>query len=191
MMEELNQEIKNCIDVLHKGGLILYPTDTIWGIGCDATNEKAVENVFKLKRREGSKNVIVLLDHEGKLLSYVQEVPETAWDLIEFSKRPLTIVYDGAKNLAANVIAEDGTAAIRITRDEFCKRLIEKFRKPIVSTSANISGQPVPARFENIDSVIQNGVDYVVNLRQSEKMDASPSTIIRLKRNGEFKFIRN
>ena len=190
-MEDLNQEIKTCIEVLQRGGLILYPTDTVWGIGCDATNEKAVDKVFKLKRREGSKSVIVLLDHEGKLLSYVQDVPETAWDLIEFSKRPLTIVYDSAKNLASNVIAEDGTAGIRITRDEFCKRLIEKFRKPIVSTSANISGEAVPGRFDNIDPVIINGVDYVVNLRQSEKMDALPSTIIRLKRNGEFKFIRN
>ena len=189
-MEEINQEIKTCLGVLQRGGLILYPTDTVWGIGCDATNEIAVSKIFKLKKRELSTSVLVLLDHEGKLLSYVKEVPEAAWDLIEFSQKPLTIVYDSAKNLAKNVIAKDGTVGIRITRDEFCKRLIEKFRKPIVSTSANISGVPVPANFDSIDPEIISGVDYVVNLRQHEKANATPSTIIRLKVNGEFKMIR-
>jgi L-threonylcarbamoyladenylate synthase len=170
--------------------LILYPTDTIWGIGCDATNEEAVAKIFKLKKREDSKSMIILLDSEARLPSYIREVPEVAWDLIECADTPLTIIYDGAKNLAKNVVAEDGSIGIRITKDEFCKRLIEKFRKPIVSTSANISGNDAPASFSDIDEDIINGVDYVVNLRQEELSKSSPSAIIKLGVGGEVKIIR-
>jgi len=189
-MDELADEIKICVDVLRKGGLILYPTDTIWGIGCDATDEEAVRRIFGLKKRDDSKSMILLLDNEAKLQSYVREVPEMAWDLIECAEKPLTIIYDGARNLASNVIAEDGSVAIRVTKDEFCKKLVERFRKPIVSTSANISGNPPPQSFSDIDETIPDGVDYVVNLRQHETSKASPSTIIRLRVNGQFEFIR-
>ncbi len=189
-MSELLNEIKNCVGVLNRGGLILYPTDTIWGIGCDATNEKAIEKIFRLKKRTNFKSLIVLLDLETKLLSYIKEVPEVAWDLIDFAEKPLTIIYDGGKNLAKNVVAEDGSVGIRITKDEFCKKLIEKFRKPVVSTSANFSGKESPAAFDDIDPDIIAGVDYVVNLRQHEKISSSPSTIIKLGTKGEIKIIR-
>jgi L-threonylcarbamoyladenylate synthase len=189
-MEEILTEIKKCVDVLGRGGLILYPTDTIWGIGCDATNESAVEKIFRLKKRSDSKSMIILLDNEVKLQSYVREVPEVAWDLIEFAEKPLTIVYDGGKNLANNLIAQDGSIGIRVTKDDFCKMLISKFRKPIVSTSANISGNEPPPSFSYIDQAIIEGVDYVVNLRQSETSRNSPSSIIKLGAKGELKMIR-
>ena len=185
-----SSEIVNAIKVLSEGGIILYPTDTIWGIGCDATNDEAVKKIFLLKKRSESKSMIVLLDQESKLLSYVKQVPEVAWDLIEFAEKPMTIIYDGAKNIAPHVIAEDGSVGIRVTKDEFCKRLIGKFRKPIVSTSANISGKDVPEGFEKIDPAIISGVDYVVNLRQNEKNNSSASTIIKLGLHGEIKIIR-
>jgi len=190
MTDEMNDEIKKCLEVLQRGGIILYPTDTIWGIGCDATNEKALAEIFKIKSRADAKSMIILLDNEARLSSYVREVPEAAWDLIEYSEKPLTIIYDGAKNLASNAIAEDGSIGIRITKDEFCKKLVERFRRPIVSTSANISGNPPPQGFADIEESIIKGVDYVVNLRQNEGGQSQPSTIIRLKTNGEFSFIR-
>lgn len=189
-MENLHNEIKNCIDVLKSGGLILYPTDTVWGLGCDATNESAVAKIFKLKQRSDSKSLIILIDNENRLLSYVQQVPEQAYQLIEFTEKPLTIVYEGAKNLAGNVINSDGTIGIRVTKDLFCKNLLERFRKPIVSTSANISGQPNPSCFSDINSSIIAGVDYVVNLRQEEKMNPAPSAIIKLGTKGEIQFLR-
>lgn len=189
-MEEIIAEINKCIEVLKQGGTILYPTDTIWGIGCDATNEKAVTKVYELKKRADSKSMIVLLDTESRLLSYVREVPEQAWDLIEYAEKPLTIIYPEARNLAANVMAEDKSIAIRITKDEFCKRLVGKFHKPLISTSANISGKPLPSSFSDIDKEILSGVDYIVNLRQKEKSLATPSTIIKLGLRGEFKIIR-
>jgi L-threonylcarbamoyladenylate synthase len=189
-MDNFNDEIIKCIDVLKSGGLILYPTDTIWGIGCDATNENAIEKIFRLKKREDNKSMILLLDNEMKLQSYVREVPEVAYELIEYSERPLTIVYDHAKNLAPNVIAEDGSVGIRVTKDFFCKKLVERFRKPVVSTSANISGSDAPSNFSEIAEEIKEGVDYVVDLRQEEYSKTRPSVIIRLKTNGEIKFIR-
>ncbi len=188
--EEIGIEINKCIEVLKTGGLILYPTDTIWGIGCDATNEKAVEKIFSLKKRAEKKSMVILLDNEMKLQSYIREVPEVAYDLIEYAENPLTIVYDHAKNLATNVIAEDGSIGIRIIKETFCKKLIERFRKPIVSTSANTSGQSSPLNFSEISDEIKSGVDYIVDLRREERSTNSPSTIIRLKANGEIKFIR-
>jgi L-threonylcarbamoyladenylate synthase len=186
----IEKEIQNALDVLRKGGIILYPTDTIWGIGCDATNEEAINKIYKLKQRSDNKSMIILLDTEAKLLSYVRQVPEQAWQLIEYAEKPLTIIYPEAKNLPKNIIAKDGTVGIRITKDEFCKKLIEKFRKPIISTSANISGSNSPSNFSEITDEIKSGVDYVVALRQEEKTKSTPSSIIQLGVNGELKFIR-
>ena len=146
----IKEDIEKCLDILRQGGVILYPTDTIWGLGCDATNEAAIEKVYKIKQRSDSKAMLVLLENENLLPSYIKEVPEIAWDLIDVGEKPLTIIYPGAKNLAPNLIAEDGSIGIRITREEFTARLIQKFRKPIVSTSANISGEPAPANFGEI-----------------------------------------
>ena len=190
-LSPLETEINNAIAVLKNGGLILYPTDTIWGLGCDATNENAVTRLLELKNRTTEKGLITLLDNEGKLASFVREVPAVAYDLIEFSENPLTLILDGAYHLAPSVITNDGAAGFRITKDEFCKKLIWKLRKPIVSTSANISGQPHPQCFSDVSPAILKGVDYVVNLRRNEKSTATPSKVIRLKSNGEIKLLRS
>jgi L-threonylcarbamoyladenylate synthase len=186
----LKEEIEKALQVIKAGGIILYPTDTIWGIGCDACNPEAVEKVFKLKGRDEAKSMIILLDTENKLPSYVNNVPEIAYDLIEFAENPLTIIYSGAKNLAPNTIAKDGTIGIRITRDEFSKQLIQRFRKPIVSTSANISNQPSPADFHDIAEEIIQGVDLVINWKQDEVSATKPSTIMKLEPDGRFIFLR-
>ena len=187
----MKQEIKNCLDVLRKGGTILYPTDTIWGIGCDATNHKAVQKIFKIKKRMESKSLIVLLDRKERLFNYVTEIPNIAIDLVENVHTPLTVIYPHAKNLAKNIIANDGTIAIRLVKYEFCYKLIRNFGKPIVSTSANISGQDSPLFFKDISEEIADQVDYKVNLEQDELRAHKPSTIIRLKTNGEFEIIRD
>lgn len=186
----MNEEIEKTLEVLKAGGVIVYPTDTIWGIGCDATNPDAVKKIYQLKQREESKSMITLVNDAAMLNLYVEEVPAVAWDLIEFAEHPLTIVYPDPKNLAANVMAEDGSAGIRVVTDSFCQKLIYKLRKPIISTSCNISGEPAPRSFAEIPAVILNGVDYVVNLRQNEAGASRPSTIIKFERNGVFKFIR-
>lgn len=186
----LKDEVNKAFEVLKNGGLILYPTDTIWGIGCDATNPEAVEKVFTLKGRAEEKSLIVLLDSENKLQSYIKEVPEIAYDLIEYAENPLTIVYSGAKNLAPNVIAKDGSIGIRIVKHQFCQQLIQRFRKPLISTSANLSGNPSPATFDDIEEAILNGVDYVVNWEQDERKVKKPSTIMKLEPGGLFSFIR-
>ncbi len=183
-------EIKKTVAVLRSGGIILYPTDTIWGIGCDATNEEAVNKIFKLKKRTDSKSMIILLENENRLESYVRKVPEQAWQLIEYSENPLTIVYDGARNLANSIVSDDGSIAIRITKDNFCSKLLGQFRKPIVSTSANLSGENSPNSFSEISHSILSGVDYIVNLRHDEVMDNKPSTIIKLRENGQIQFLR-
>ena len=169
----LKEEINKAIEVLNSGGIILYPTDTIWGIGCDATNETAVEKIFKLKGRDAGKSLIVLLDTENKLESYINEVPAIAYDLIVYAENPLTIIYSGAKNLAKNVIHADGSLGI-----------------PIVSTSANISGESSPTNFDDIAEEIIQGVDYVVNLEQDDTSPKRPSTIMKLEPDGRFAFIR-
>lgn len=190
MNEELKQEIKKSLEVLKNGGIILYPTDSVWGIGCDATNSEAVKKIYALKKRIESKSMILLVDVESRILSYVREVPEQAWQLIEFAERPITIIYDEAKNLPENLVAEDGSIAIRVTNDEFCKNLLGLFRKPIVSTSANVSGAPSAKTFKEISEEIKNGVDYIVQWRQNDNRPAKPSTIIRLRKGGLFEFIR-
>ena len=186
----MNTEIQKAVEVLRQGGVILYPTDTVWGIGCDATNEEAVRRVYEIKQRIDSKAMLVLVDNEVKVDFYVREVSPVAWDLIEFSTKPLTIIYDSARNLAPNLIAEDGSVGIRVTREEFSKQLCFRFRKAIVSTSANISGQPSPRCFAEISAEIKQAVDYIVGVRQDEPAGATPSSIIKLGAHGEVKIIR-
>lgn len=185
-----NKDIAQALEVLRNGGLILYPTDTIWGIGCDATNPEAVEKVFQLKGRAQGKALIVLLENDNKLSSYVREIPDVAYDLIEYAEKPLTIVYDGAKNLAKNLIAEDGSIGIRITSHPFCKQLLQRFKKPIVSTSANRSGEPSPNSFHEISNEILEGVDYVVQSEQDVVNEHQASTIMKLGPSGQFQLIR-
>jgi L-threonylcarbamoyladenylate synthase len=186
----MNKDIQKAIEVLQAGGLILYPTDTIWGIGCDATNREAVDKVFKLKGRSSEKALIVLIENENNLASYVREIPDVAYQLIEYAEKPLTIIYDGAKNLAENLIAEDGSIGIRVTSHPFCKQLLQRFKKPIVSTSANLSGQASPASFYDISEEIKDGVDYIVNYGQDEINEYKASTIMKLGASGEFQLIR-
>jgi L-threonylcarbamoyladenylate synthase len=176
--------------VLKSGGTILYPTDTIWGIGCDATNPKAVRKIYRIKKRIESKNLIVLVEDEERLKKHAGSIPDIAWDLIRSIDTPLTIIYPDGRNLAKNVIAEDGSIAIRIVKNEFCTRLISRFGKPVVSTSANISGQAAPLMFKLISDEIKNEVDYVVNLYQNVLREVKPSTIIKLDVSGEFEIIR-
>lgn len=186
----MNEDIKKAFDILIAGGLILYPTDTIWGIGCDATNEGAVRRVYELKKRIDSKALIVLVDNPIKLDFYIDGVPDIAWDLIEVADKPLTIVYDNARNVASNLIAEDGSLAIRVTKEKFSAELCKRFRKAIVSTSANISGDPYPANFDEISEEIKSGVDYLVNYRQDDISKSKSSSIIKLGKTGEIKIIR-
>jgi L-threonylcarbamoyladenylate synthase len=184
------QEIQQVIKTLNAGNIILYPTDTIWGLGCDATNPDAVEKIFKLKQRNDSMALIILVDSINTVYSYVDTVPDVALQLIEFADKPLTIIYEKARNLAPNLIAADGSVAIRVTTDPFCKLLIQRFRRPIVSTSANISGLPAPAIFTAVDPAISSHVDYIVQHRQSDHSQAKPSSIIKLSNSGVFKIIR-
>lgn len=186
----MEEDIKKAFEVLVSGGLILYPTDTIWGIGCDATNEEAVHRVYELKRRVDSKALITLLDNPIKLDYYIDEVPSLAWDLIELSEKPLTIIYDGARNVAPNLMAEDGSLAIRVTKEKFSQELCRRFRKALVSTSANISGEPAPANFDDISEEIKQGVDYIVKYRQEDASKSKASSIIKLGKTGEVKIIR-
>ena len=186
---KVDKDIEAALDVLLKGGIILYPTDTIWGIGCDATNEMAVERIYKLKKRADKEGMLVLLDSPGRLTQYV-EVPDVAWELIDVTEKPLTIIYPGAKNLAVNLMAGDGSVGIRIVKDDFCIRLIQQFRKPVVSTSANMSGARSPQIFSEIKKDIIDSVDYVVRWRQDDSARINPSGIIKLGLNGEVKVIR-
>jgi len=186
----LKEEINKALEVLKSGGVILYPTDTIWGLGCDASNPEAVEKVLKIKNRPAEKSLIVLLDVDSKLQSYVTDVPEVAYDLIEYAENPLTIIFSGAKNLAKNVINDDGSVGIRIVKHDFCTPLIQRFRKPIVSTSANLSGEPSPKNFDDISPEIIEAVDYIVDFEQENRSSKKPSTIMKLSPGGQFEFIR-
>lgn len=185
----MKEEIENAITVLKRAGLILYPTDTVWGIGCDATNPDAVDKVFKLKQRSDEKSLICLVNDFRMLNEYVENIPEVAYDILKYAKKPTTIIYDDPIRVAENIIADDNSLAIRVTKDEFCKKLIQRFRRPLVSTSANISGEKTPQSYAEIDPLILEGVDYVVNL-QHEKKSGKPSAIIKLKNDGSVKVIR-
>lgn len=189
-LREYRDDIRQAIEVMNKGGVILYPTDTIWGIGCDATNEAAVRRVFEIKKRADAKALITLVDSEAKLEFYVNDIPEVAWDLIEVAKRPLTIIFDHARNLAPNLLAEDGSAGIRITKEEFSKNLCMRMKRAIVSTSANISGEPSPKCFADISPEILQAVDYVCTSRRNETHNPPASNIIKLGSGGEVKVIR-
>ncbi len=186
----MEDDIKKACEIMENGGIILYPTDTIWGIGCDATNEDAVKRVYEIKKRIDSKALIVLVDKPAKVDFYVREVPEIAWDLIDVADKPLTIVYPNARNLAANVLANDGSVGIRITQETFSRKLCERFRKAIVSTSANISGQPAPTNFNEISDEIKQAVDYVVTYRQDDPSKPSPSSVIWIGEGGVIKILR-
>ena len=185
----MNEEINKTLQVLKNGGLILYPTDTVWGIGCDANNEEAVKKIYKLKQREDCKALICLVADDRMLKKYVKKVPDVALNIIDVTDKPTTIIYDDAQNLALNLIAEDGTIAIRIPDDEFCFQLCRRLNGAIVSTSANISGESTPKSFKEISPAILKGVDYVVNLHH-EKVCNKPSSIIKLSNNGTVKIIR-
>lgn len=186
----LQDEVKKAVEVMRQGGVILYPTDTVWGIGCDATNEAAVRRVYEIKRREESKALICLVDSEARLQRYVRRVADVTWDMIELATRPLTIIFDAATGLAPNLLADDGTVAIRVTREEFSKELCYRFQKPVVSTSANISGEPTAQTFDEISDDIKSSVDYVVRYNQRCKEKHQPSSIVRINDNGEFTIIR-
>lgn len=189
-LREYRDDIRQAIEVMNKGGVILYPTDTIWGIGCDATNEAAVRRVFEIKKRADAKALITLVDSEAKLEFYVNDIPEVVWDLIEVAERPLTIIFDHARNLAPNLLAEDGSAGIRITKEEFSKNLCMRMKRAIVSTSANISGEPSPKCFADISPEILQAVDYVCTSRRNETHNPPASNIIKLGSGGEVKVIR-
>lgn len=186
----LKTEIEKALEVLRNGGVILYPTDTIWGLGCDATNEAAAAKINEIKGRSEDKSFIVLLDSEARLPSYVSEIPDVAYDLIEYAEKPLTLIFPGAKNLASNVINTDGSIGIRVVKHDFCSQLVQRLRKPITSTSANKSGAPSPAFFGEISREIIDAVDYVVDWEQELTVRKQPSTIMKLAPGGQFSFIR-
>ncbi len=189
-MSDFDADIERCLVVLEQGGTILYPTDTVWGIGCDATNPEAVQKVFSIKERPDNKSLIVLVADEKELMKYVTDPDPQVFDFLKNSKKPTTVIYNGAVGLAPNVLHENGSVAIRVVSDKFCKHLIKRFRKPIVSTSANISGDPTPRRFTEILNHIITNVDYVVTYRQDEEADAQASAVVRLNRDGTPTYLR-
>ena len=184
------EDIKRAIETLRNGGIILYPTDTVWGIGCDATNLEAVKKVYEIKHRNDSKALICLVDSDARLQRYVRNVPDVAWDIFELATKPTTIILDDAVNLAPNLIAEDGTIAMRITQEPFSKELCYRFQKPLVSTSANISGEPAAQNYCDISEELLNAVDYVCWSRRQEHKPHTPSSIIKLEKNGTVAIIR-
>jgi L-threonylcarbamoyladenylate synthase len=190
-MKDFLNDIENCLEVLHNGGIFLYPTDTIWGIGCDATNAAAVAKIYQLKKRAEEKSMIVLLADEKDIIQYITQPDLTVLDYLQHTTKPTTVIYEGATGLADNVINKDGTVAIRITKDSFCKHLIKRFKKPILSTSANLSGYAPPGIFSAISNEIKNGVDYIVQHRRDDVKVAAPSAIIRWNKDGTPTLIRS
>ena len=188
------EDIRKAVETMRRGGVILYPTDTVWGIGCDATNVEAVKRVYEIKQRDDSKALICLVDSDARLQRYFRSVPDVAWQLIDSLKdsdaKPTTLILDGAINLAENLIAEDGSVGMRITNEPFSKELCYRFQKAIVSTSANISGEPAAQNYQDIDQRILDAVDYVCWSRRQEHKPHTPSAIIRLKENGEVEILR-
>lgn len=184
------EDLREAVRVMREGGVILYPTDTVWGIGCDATCAEAVSRIYRIKQREDSKSMLCLLDAPGKLQGYIPEVPEMAWDLMEMATKPLTIIYPGARNVAPNLLAEDGSLGIRITAEPFSKALCEQLHHPVVSTSANVSGQPAARFYSEIAQEILEAVDYVVRYRRDDRTEHQPSSIIKLDSGNLFKLIR-
>ena len=189
-MKEYIEDVKKAVEVMRSGGIILYPTDTIWGIGCDASNSAAVRRIFELKRRSDSKSMLSLIDSDAKLGYYVPDIPDVAYDLMDLSEKPLTIIYDNVRHMAPELIADDGSAGIRITREEFSRELCRRMGGAVVSTSANISGQPSAANFSEISDEIKSGVDYIVEYRRDEQTRSVASSIIKLGSGGLVKVIR-
>lgn len=183
-------DLKNALDVLRKGGVILYPTDTIWGLGCDATNAEAVKRIYEIKQRDDSKALICLVDNADRMQRYFRQIPDVAWDMADYATTPLTLILDGAQGVAPNLIAEDGSLGIRVTHEEFSRQMCYRFQKAIVSTSANISGEPSPKRFSDIPEEIKSQVDYIVQFRRGDKAPQQPSKIVKLSLDGEVKIIR-
>lgn len=186
----MDEEIKKVVEILKAGGVVLYPTDTVWGIGCDATNAEAVKKVYDIKHRADSKSMLVLVDSADRIGLYVKDVPSMAYEIIEMTEKPLTIIYPDARNLAPNLVAQDNSIGIRVTNETFSKKLCYRFQKPIVSTSANISGEPAAAIFSEISEEIKNAVDYIVKYRQNDKKKSSPSGIIKFKSGNVVEVIR-
>lgn len=184
-----NNDLEVALKTLRYGGLLLYPTDTIWGLGCDATNKSAVERVYALKKREDSKALIVLVAEERDIYEYTAAPDPEIFDYLEKTSKPTTVIYDGALGLAENLIAQDGSVGIRICKDPFCKALIKRLQKPLVSTSANISGQPAPGWFGEVGGDVKAGVDYIVKYRQDDREPATPSSVVRFL-NGQIVFLR-
>lgn len=185
----MKEEIQKCIEILKAGGIILYPTDTVWGLGCDATNEKAVAKIFEIKQRKDSKSLITIVSSDGMLQRYVNEVPDLAWDIMDLATKPTTIIYQNAKNLAKNCIAEDGSIGIRLVKEGFANKLVHRYNKPIISTSANISDDGTPLHFNDINDLIKNKVDIVVN-PQFDTGNKKTSSILKLALNGEIEILR-
>lgn len=188
-MTDINTEVHKAFEAIQNGGIILYPTDTVWGIGCDATNAEAVKKIYALKQREETKSMIVLMNGEKMMYNVFKDIPETAWQILDLSEKPTTLILDNPRNVAANIIADDKTLGVRIVKEAFCFKLMERMKKPLVSTSANISGNFTPKSFKEISPEIIKGVDYVVNL-QHEKICDKPSTIIKLSLDNQVKIIR-
>ena len=186
---EINEEVHKAYEIIKEGGIILYPTDTVWGIGCDATNPEAVAKIYKLKKRAETQSMIVLMNGDKMMYNVFKEIPDVAWQIIELSENPTTVILDKPRNVAANLIAPDNTLGIRIVKEPFCFKLLEKMKKPLVSTSANISGQTTPKSFKEISPEIIKGVDYIVNLDR-DKIAGKPSTIIKLTNDSQVKVIR-
>ncbi|RKS25365.1 L-threonylcarbamoyladenylate synthase [Flavobacterium endophyticum] len=185
----MNEEVHKAYEVIKEGGIILYPTETVWGIGCDATNPEAVAKIYALKQREETKSMIVLMNGEKMIYNVFKDIPEVAWQILDLSEKPTTLILDNPRNIAPNLIAPDKTLGMRIIKEPFCYKLLERMKKPLVSTSANISGMPTPVNFKEISPEIIKGVDYVVNLQQ-EKMTGKPSAIIKLTADSQVKVIR-
>lgn len=186
---ELNTEVHKANEIIQNGGIILYPTDTVWGIGCDATNPEAVAKIYKLKQRAETQSMICLINGEKMMYSIFKDIPEVAWQIIDLSEKPTTLILDKPRNVAPNIVATDNTLGIRMVKEPFCFKLMERMKKPLVSTSANISGQPTPKNFKEISLEIIKGVDYVVNL-QHDKITTKPSTIIKLSLDNQVKVLR-
>lgn len=184
------EDIRTAVEVMRKGGVILYPTDTVWGIGCDATNADAVAKVYAIKHRDDSKALICLVDSAVRLQRYVRNAPEVAWKVMELATKPTTVIFDNAVNIAPNLIAEDGSIAMRITSEPFSKELCYRFQKPVVSTSANISGEPAAENYKDISEELLGAVDYVCYSRRQEKQPHTPSSIIKIGADGQVKIIR-
>lgn len=188
-MSDINTEVHNAYEVIKNGGIILYPTDTVWGIGCDATNEEAIKKIYALKQRDDSKSMIVLMNGEKMMYNVFSAIPDVAWEILDLSEKPTTLILDNPRNVAPNIIAEDKTLGVRLVKEPFCFKLMERMKRPLVSTSANVSGNVTPKTFKEISPEIIKGVDYVVNLHR-DKVCKNPSTIIKLSLDNQVKIIR-